>query len=489
LAKKIFKSGKGSNIKAAVSKTDKGTRRGTKNNSSNDIRKEEMNQKLTIEKEEVSMLRKLAYSIRAIGGEFVYSMIGLYLMYFFTDVALIGAALGGTIMLVSRLWDGFADFFMGFLADKVKNKKIYVFTGMVPLGLSFCMLFQTFDMSLPMKEAYYFVFAILTWSFFTFVDMPLGSMLPNMTMNAHERTKISAMTKFFSLVTLMVIGGAFWPVVKILSDDKNQAPAFSTIGIVVGLIIVAVYMISGIATREKYVVPPEQRYKFKEGFKLIKQNRPYLVLLAAVFIEFIVFTSVGMVLNYYFKYVVHNETLMSFAMVSLIGFAAISMPIWVFISKKIGKKKVYQYSFILYGIVLTSIFFITPKEMITLVPVFIVAGSTFGGLSLSFMSTTPDTVDYGQWKTGARCEGFQFGIYAFVIKLSGSVASFIVGTTLDFAGYKANVEQTESSILAILILMTLFPGMLCFIGAFIMRWYNLDNQLHQKICDEIGKRD
>jgi len=438
-----------------------------------------------IVKEEVSFSGKLSYGIGGMAGEIVYSSISFYLMYFLTDVALISPAVGGLIMAIPRAWDAFADFFMGYLSDFVRSKRMLILIGAIPLGISFSLLFQVPDFSVIGKEIYFTVIALLAWTLQSFTTMPYFSMVPNMTMDTHERTKIMAYSKIFGMVTLLLLGGAFLPLVNLFSDGANQASGFSKLAIIIGIIVAVIWIITGLASREKHTVSAEHRYKFKEGFGLIKQNKPYLILIAVVCIEFTIFTMVVMVMNYFFKYCVPFESFIPIAFICLFAVAAVSMPLWVIISKKIGKKLVYQIGFIGFGLTLLANFFNSEPNMLFLLPLFILAGFFFCGLSLSFLSNTPDTVDYGQWKTGSRCEGFQYGLYNFTIKAAGSISGLIVGFALEYSGYVPNVQQSEGSLMAIRLLLTVVPFLLCVLGAIVMQWYKLDETMHKQIRSDL----
>ncbi len=47
----------------------------------------------------------------------------------------------------------------------------------------------------------------------------------------------------------------------------------------------------------------------------------------------------------------------------------------------------------------------------------------------------PDTVDYGEWKTGIRAEGSVYTGYTFFRKISAALAGFLPGIMLTQIGY------------------------------------------------------
>ena len=71
-----------------------------------------------------------------------------------------------------------------------------------------------------------------------------------------------------------------------------------------------------------------------------------------------------------------------------------------------------------------------------------------GMLQLIILVLLADTVDYGQYKFGKRNESVSFAIQPFVNKLSGAIASLVIGVTLVWIGITEvtspdEVSQTE----------------------------------------------
>ena len=106
----------------------------------------------------------------------------------------------------------------------------------------------------------------------------------------------------------------------------------------------------------------------------------------------------------------------------------------------------------------------------------------------STWSTLPDTVEFGQWKTGVRSESIVFGAVAFAQKLALGVATLIAGLLLDGFGYEANTEQTETALNGLKMMISLIPFGMAVICLAIVQNYRLDQKMHARIKAEILAR-
>jgi Na+/melibiose symporter-like transporter len=100
----------------------------------------------------------------------------------------------------------------------------------------------------------------------------------------------------------------------------------------------------------------------------------------------------------------------------------------------------------------------------------------------------PDTVEYAQWKLGLRADGAIFSFSSFFQKLGKAVGGAGVAAALAAAGYVANTEQTEASLNAIHLMMTLAPALIMLVMIFTASFYRLDEATHAQMVAEIEAR-
>lgn len=102
----------------------------------------------------------------------------------------------------------------------------------------------------------------------------------------------------------------------------------------------------------------------------------------------------------------------------------------------------------------------------------------------------PDTVEYGQWKSGVRTDGFVYAITSFMLKLGGAVGPSLLGVMLAGAGYLGGVaEQSASALSMINVCMNLVPTILAVVAIVALVFYKLDNKLYGQIRAELDARE
>ncbi len=435
----------------------------------------------------VPVNEKLGYGMGSFGLEFVSSTISIFILYFLTDVAMIGAAAAGLILMATHLCSAIADPVMGYISDHTKARRPFLLFGGIALPIFFYFLWQVPDLSAEAKFWYYFLLMLGVWMSFTITSVPFNAILPNITTDSQERASLAGYSRFFVLVALIVIGGATKPLSLAFGPESI---GFSRLGLIYGILIAGFLILCFLLIKERVHTENTTRYKIKEIAGLIRKNEPFLILMTVLGCVFIVFTTTGMMVNYFFKYNIDFEAFIPIALTCLFLVGAIAIPLWIWLSSKVGKRSVFTICLLGYGLSLVALFFVHSNSLPILLTIFIISGIHFSGVSLSCLSLLPDTVEYTEWKHGVRTEGAQYGIFGMSMKLSGAIAALFAGLMLDLCGYVANVPQTESSLLGIRLLMTLVPAAFCFIGAGILQLYPINEAMHKMMCKEIedGKR-
>lgn len=72
--------------------------------------------------EKIGVGEKIAYGGGDLASNLILVLTSTFVTFFYTDALGLNAAIIGTIMMLSRVFDGFTDIFMGFVMDQVKSK-------------------------------------------------------------------------------------------------------------------------------------------------------------------------------------------------------------------------------------------------------------------------------------------------------------------------------------------------------------------------------
>jgi Na+/melibiose symporter-like transporter len=248
------------------------------------------------------------------------------------------------------------------------------------------------------------------------------------------------------------------------------------------------FFITFYTTRERVRPPKNQKINLKSDLKDLLRNKPWMILFSMKFLMYIMTNIRNLTTIYYFAYVVGNKGLISiYLLVGLIALVG-SLSLAKFFARLIGKRNVYMYSLILTGLTMVPFYFIDPQNIVLII--------VLNALMQAFIAPTlpltyamlADTADYSEWKNKRRSTGMVFSAATFSFKAGGGLGGWIAGLVLAAFGYVANVEQTPDAIYGILLLMSIIPSILCFIAAFVTRFYPITEELTVQMQQELDER-
>jgi GPH family glycoside/pentoside/hexuronide:cation symporter len=105
---------------------------------------------------------------------------------------------------------------------------------------------------------------------------------------------------------------------------------------------------------------------------------------------------------------------------------------------------------------------------------------------MTFWSMLPDTVEYGQHRTGVRAESFLFGLGQLFLKVALGVGAGAFGVALSHVGFVANVPQSPETLEGMRQIMVGFPMIALACGAIVMFFYPMRRGGHEAIVRELA---
>ena len=440
--------------------------------------------------QKLTLKTRIGYGIGDIAICLYWSGVGLYLLYFYTDVVGISPSLAGLIYGIGMLWDAVTDPFMGYVAERTRTKwgvyRPYLLFGNVPLALSFVLLFWV----PPFEGAMLFSFLLLTnllhRTCFTIVSVPFSSLTPRITSDSQERTNLTGFRMLgaqtgTNLMALLAFPIIFWV------GGEDESSGFLVLGAIAGITALAIHAVTFITVKEPENDLGIERVggSLAEAAQAVAKNGPFWLVFSATLIVGITTIFFGNNLIYYTKYALNLHEYQGTILFTSGIIAFLSIPIWWVISNRIGKKLTWLISSSITLIALVS-FYLYPisqlNELLILVG-FIGFGSGAGGIL--FWSMLPDTIEYGEVHTGVRSESSLYGFMTFAQKGSIAFAIIILGLVLDAIGFQANEIQTESTIADMKAIMTLIPIVGIASSLVIIYFYPIDAKMHKELLRQL----
>ncbi len=435
-------------------------------------------------------VQRLSYAVGDFGINLYFMSAMTFLLFFYTDVYGLSAAVAGGVFLVARIVDAVTDPVMGFIADHTRSRwgkfRPYVLYGPVPLGLIAVAMFTVPGFGDFGKVVWAYSTYILFGIAYTVVTIPYAAMTAVMTDDYQERTRLTTLRIgcAFAGATVVSVG-----LLQLVDWFGGGAVGFQAAMIVFSVVGTAVLWVTFAGTGER-ITPTHtaHRLSLADGARALVANPPLIVVVLLFTLGMLALTVRLTAAPYYFKYNMGREDLLSlyFGVTLPVMFLGLIAVPWL--SRRFGKA-----GGIRAGAVFAMIgavgFYFTPPDNIVMVFVW---GSVvaIGGAPIAVLgwAMIPDTVEYAEWRTGVRAAGLTFAEASFFQKLAKAVGGAGVAALLAAFGYVSNTAQSETTLAAILWMMSLVPFVIQILLIAVSLAYRLDERAHARIVGELKDR-
>ncbi|HEY1963028.1 MAG TPA: MFS transporter [Rhizomicrobium sp.] len=435
---------------------------------------------------------KIGFTIGDYASNLYWQSVSIFLLFFYTDAVGLSAATAGLIYMIASIVDALADPVMGSIADRTRTRhgryRPYIIFGCVPLGLCFILLYYRPPIAGMWLAIWMMVTHIIFRLAYTGVTIPYTSLNARLTDNSDERSTIAGFRMIFGVLAALTVSYVTYPIVAAVGGH-DTARGYTWAAVVFAGIATALYPLVYFVTRE----PPEPdasegKLDLRGYWRALAPNRAFWVLMIATCAAFVCSVALGKSVLYYFKYYLKDEAATRYALVAMAAIGLVVIPMWVYITKLIGKRNVWFVA-AAWGLAMLALFAaIDIRSAWTMTIWLIAAISGSLGLSFTFWSMLPDTVEYGEWATGHRTESFIFGLGQFFLKVALGVGAGLFGWLLDHVGYVANVPQSPATLVGIKWIMVGLPAAGLVVAGITMLLYPMRKGSHDAIVDQLAAR-
>lgn len=163
------------------------------------------------ERKYLKWYNKVGYGSGDIAGNVVYAFLTSFVMIYLTDTIGLNAGIVGTLIAVSKLFDGVSDIFFGSMIDRTKSKmgkaRPWMFYGFFGCAVT---LFGVFAIPTSLGKtaqyAWFFIaYTLLNAVFYTANNIAYAALTSLVTKNAKERVEMGSFRFMFSFGTNLLI--------------------------------------------------------------------------------------------------------------------------------------------------------------------------------------------------------------------------------------------------------------------------------------------
>lgn len=272
------------------------------------------------EKKYLTLVNKIGYGSGDIAGNVVYALLASFVMIFLTDTVGLAPGIVGTLIAVSKLFDGISDVFFGAMIDKTHSKmgkaRPWMFYGYFGCAVCLIAIFCIpADLSDFAKYAWFFIaYTVLNAGFYTANNIAYSALTALITKNNHERVQMGSIRFMFAFGTSMLIQAV---TVGFVAKLGGGAAAWRTVAIVYAIIGVISNSLSVFSVKElseeelaegedQNDGQPEEKYNLIDAFKILVHNKYFIMICGAYLLMQLYSATLGMGI-YFMKYVLKDE--------------------------------------------------------------------------------------------------------------------------------------------------------------------------------------
>ncbi len=455
--------------------------------------------------QKLSFREKAGYGCGDLASVLYWQTITAYLLYFYTDVFGITAAAAGTMILVSRLWDGINDPMMGIIADRTNTRwgkfRPYLLWLSIPLAIIGVLAFTTPDFSYSGKLVYAYITFILLMMAYTAINIPYSSLMGVITPDPIERTSVASYKYVGAFLAGTIVSFLALPMANYFGKG-NEAGGWQITMTIFGVAAVIFFFIAFKSTNERVKPPKEQKTPIKEDLKDLFSNKAWVLLLFTTLFMILCFASKISVTAHYFKYYVEDQQLTFFGKAFTFGYieltsafnginqvlSIIAVLCTKLIAKIFGKKRAFIILFIITIITMAAFFVLKPEQVILMFVLQIIGSLTGAPLTPLIWAMYADAADYSEWKKGRRATGLVFSASTMSQKFGWAIGTAFAGWLLSIFGFVANIPQSVEVQTGLRALMSFIPAAAGVLSIIIMFFYKLDEKTMQKIEAELEEK-
>lgn len=421
-----------------------------------------------------SIWTKLAYGSGAVAIGVRNNGLSYFLLLFYSQVVGLDARLVSLALTVALCLDAVSDPIIGYWSDNFRSRwgrrHPFIYAAILPIAAAYFLVWSP-PVGLSTTATFWYLLATLAAIriSFSFYEIPLASLAPELTKDYDQRSTLQAFSSYFgwtggNFMSVFMFGVLF-PLFNTVEFPNGQfnRDAYHVYGLIASGLILVSMLVASIGTHSRIVhmrpAPPARTLTptkiFREIFETLS-NRSFIALfVSAIFGSIASGLSAGMafILYTYFWRFTSQQT--SVITMGVFGSAVIGALLAPYLSRTIGKKRGAIISGLLAFIgspvpIVLRLTHVLPESNNDTVFWFVFFATMIDvGLIICYQilsgAMMADLVEQAEVKTGRRSEGIFFAASAFIGKMVNGLGVILAGYVITLAGLQTGVDATHVS--------------------------------------------
>jgi GPH family glycoside/pentoside/hexuronide:cation symporter len=405
----------------------------------------------------------------------------IYLPTFYAEQLGIGLAAVGIALLIARVSDVLTDPLIGMLSDwlPIPSRRKWLMALATPL-----LILAIWALFMPPEGAGFWW--LLSWSLLVYLawsllTLPYTAWGAELSGDYDQRSTITASRESFVLIGTLVAAGL--PLAMgIGSDAPGEALAVLAQFLTILLPVTVLLCILKVPESNRRSNP----IGFQAGLALLKQNRLFIRLLLAYFMNGIANGLPATLFLLFVSYVLALPEQFGLLLSAYFVSGLIGLPLGIKLAQRFNKHRVWGISMLWAVVIFAWVPSLGTGDFVPFLIICILSGLSLGIDMALPASIQADVIDLDSVKGGGQRSGFFFGLWGMATKLSLALAVGIAFPLLAILGFDTQTAPADNNLLALSVLYGFLPIPFKLVAAWAIWHFPLDRQQHQAIQQQLN---
>jgi len=457
---------------------------------------------------------KLIYGSGDLGMATYGTLRQFFYAIFLTDVVGLDPRLASFAAVIGVIWDAINDPLVGRLSDRTRTRwgrrRPFIAAFAIPYALGFVLLWWAppWDSQILRMIGVTLAF-MLSDTLQTLVVVPFMTLTAEMTDDYDERTELTGYRMAFNLLASLATAVAAPMIVNgVVQGGGTAQQGYVLVAFIFGSASMLPFLLIAALVRETpSPAAPEEQLPMGQALGAVWANIPFRFATGLYVLNWIAVDLVALMIPYFLLYwvgqgdllvtvsVFGEETAIQSVVLGLmLATAMISVPLWTWLSGRVGKRRAYLVGMALWAAIQAAILLVRPGQMNLLIALAVLSGLSVSTAHVLPEAIFPDVIDWDELRTHKRQEGAFYGAKNFLRKLTGAVAIFMGLQVLGWFGYQsppagAAVFRQSASALTAIRVMAGPGGLVLVLAAMAIAWYYpLTREKHRRVVRALDRR-
>ncbi len=395
--------------------------------------------------------------------------VSLYLPYVYSRDLGLGLADVGLILMLARISDVITDPLIGYLSDRTQTRfgkrKPWMGAG------AFIMMFAAWQLFAPVGAVdnwHLLIWSMLLWLGWTMINIPYFAWGAELTDDYDERTRITGWRQAFgylgnvSVLAIPTLSG------ELFGYGATPREGLTIVGFM-ALVLLPVLTAIALWKIPERVVPRKHEVGLLKSSRQMFSNGSFVILFTGFLMLTMGTTWASSLFMLFAAFVVDVETS---TQVLLLGFyltQLVSLPCWVWVSYRIGKKETWVLGAAIYVLATPGYLLLGPGDVLLFCMVLGTYGIASGNFVAISLSMKADLIEIAALRSGQHLAGSYMAVWSLGQKFFQAVALGIALPVVSLFGFDPNGSNGPDELLALSLTLTV-PPMLLYAASVFVIW-------------------